>query len=54
MLKAATATIPPTIIRITLGSILKAPNLEPKNTPIIITTSNSIVKLKLLTKIIGF
>ncbi len=40
MLKAATATIPPTIIRNTLCSILKAPNLEPRNPPIITTNSN--------------
>ncbi len=42
MLKAATAIIPPTIIRNTLCSILKAPNLEPKNPPTITTNNNGI------------
>ncbi len=48
MFKAATATIPPTIIRITLCSILKAPNLEPKNPPIITTASNGRTNSKLI------
>ena len=50
MFIAATATTPPTIILITLWSILKAPNLEPKNPPIITTASNG----KTSSKLIGF
>jgi len=48
MLRAATTTMPPTIILITLWSILKAPNLEPKNPPIITTTSNGRRSSKLM------
>ncbi len=50
MFKAATTTIPPTIIRITLCSIFKAPILEPKNPPIITTASNG----RTSSKLIGF
>ncbi len=40
MLKAATATMPATIICNIFCLILKAPNLEPKNPPIITTNNN--------------
>jgi len=53
MLRAATATMPPTIIRITLWSILKAPNLEPKNPPIITTTNNGRRSSKLIVFVIA-
>ena len=39
-MKAATATIPPTIIRNMFCSIFKDPILEPKNPPIITTNNN--------------
>ncbi len=48
MFKAATVTMQPTIIRNTFCSILKAPNLEPKNPPIITTTSNGRTNSKLI------
>ncbi len=53
MLKAATATMPPTIIRNTFCSILKAPNLEPKYPPTITTNNNGRRSSKLMVFVIA-
>ena len=53
MLKAATATMPPTIIRNMFCSILKAPNLEPKNPPTITTNNNGRRSSRLIVLVIA-
>jgi len=53
MLRAATATMPPTIIRNTFCSILKAPNLEPKYPPAITTNNNGKTNSKLMVLVIA-
>jgi len=53
MLRAATATMPPTIIRNTLCSILIAPNLEPKYPPTITTNSNGKINSKSMVLVIA-
>jgi len=46
MLNAATATMPPTIIRDTFCSILKAPNLEGMKFLVYLREKNELLKLK--------